>query len=271
MSKPSGTPPPRDSRELAKHFADTYFSLRLGLAVLAFSLPFVLYFYGKWRHGLPLQESMSAYFWAATAEQCASFPMRTIFVGFLFAVAISLYLYKGFTPRENYLLNAASICAVVVALVPERLPKPGPNMELTSLPPYFQELYKNCSSIAVHAANYDGPPLHHIAAVTLFLLLAIVARVCARESLDFLPANISRAKYERLYKRIAIAMVLFPIAGVAVAYLFGHWIFFVEAAGVMTFGFYWAVKSWELALSGLERDPEEAVQHAVRRRTAPKP
>ena len=91
------TPPAKDPRELWKHFSDTYFSLRLGLAVLAFAFPFVLYGLGKFL-GLDLQPSMSAYFWAATAEQCASFPMRTIFVGFLVAIGAGLYLYK---PRRS--------------------------------------------------------------------------------------------------------------------------------------------------------------------------
>jgi hypothetical protein len=65
-------------------------------------------------------------------------------------------------------------------------------------------------------------------------------------------------------------MILFPIAGLAVAYLLGvgtHRVFFIEAAGIFTFGLYWAVKSRELALSKLEKDPAEAVQHAVQRQT----
>ncbi len=269
---PSNTPSPKDPRELAKHFADTYFSLRLGLAVLAFALPFVLYLYGKFRHGLDLQESMSAYFWAATAEHCAAFPMRTIFVGFLFAVAISLYLYKGLTTRENYLLNAASICAVVVALAPERIPNPR---VVSELPPGIADLYANCPAIAMWAtASQNRWPFHYMAAFTLFGILAWVAWKCAGDSLDYLPANVDRAKYERLYKSMALAMLLFPLPGLAVAYVLGLWthkVFFVEAAGILTFGVYWALKSWELALSGLERDPDEAVGHARHRGAAPKP
>jgi hypothetical protein len=76
-------------------------------------------------------------------------------------------------------------------------------------------------------------------------------------------------RYRRIYRSIAIGMILFPAPGVLVAFLLGlmtHWVFFVEAAGVLTFGLYWLVKSRELALSGLERDPDEAVQHAARRK-----
>lgn len=65
-------------------------------------------------------------------------------------------------------------------------------------------------------------------------------------------------------------MILFPIAGFVVAFVFGvasHKVFFIEAPGILTFGICWAVKSRELALSRLERDPVEAVHHAARRQT----
>lgn len=253
--------PPTDSRELFKHFSDTYFSLRTVLAGLAFAMPFILYFYGKWRHGLDLQPSMSAYFWAAATEKhCASFPMRTIFVGFLFATAAALYAYKGLTPRENLLLNLAAICAAVVAIYPERLPADAAGDERLA------RLFEMCSSIPMWAQQ-PRPPVHYIAAVTLFVLLAIVAWSCAKQSLKYLPPAHDRRKFERRYKMIAIAMILFPLPGIAVAYLFGvpdTKVFFIEAAGVWTFGVYWAVKGRELALSRLEKDPPGAVQQANR-------
>lgn len=262
MKLPSNTPPPKDSRELWKHFSDTYFSLRMGLALLAFAMPFVLYLYGKFRHGLDLQPSMSAYFWAAAKDQCATFPMRTIFVGFLFAIGVSLYVYKGLTTLENYLLNAAGVCAALVAIYPERL-------SLTEGDQRLAQLFESCPAVKTWAA-LPSLPIHYIAAVALFVLLAIVAWFCASKSLEYLPAGNDPTKFRRTYKGIAIAMILFPIAGVVVAFVFGiasHNVFFIEAAGILTFGIYWAVKSRELALSKLERDPVEAVQHAAHRQT----
>ena len=100
------------------------------------------------------------------------------------------------------------------------------------------------------------------------MLLAIVAWFCANKSLQYLPVGHDPAKFRRIYRSIAIAMILFPIAGFSVAFLFGvasHKVFFIEAAGILTFGVYWVVKSYELALSGLERDPDEALQHAAQR------
>jgi len=253
------TPPAKDPRELWKHFSDTYFSLRLGLAVLAFAFPFVLYGIGKW-HGLDLQPSMSAYFWAATAQQCASFPTRTIFVGFLVAIGVGLYLYKGITDLENYLLNVAGICAALVAIFPERI---SPKEALTD--PRIAGLFTTCPAIEAWAGQDTLPPIHYAAAIALFVILAIVAWTCAWKSLEYLPAEIDPAKYRRLYRGIAVAMVLFPVPGVAVAFVLGlmpNWVFFTEAAGVLTFGLYWAVKTRELSLSSLEKAPDQAVRHA---------
>ena len=58
----SNAMPPADSGNLRKNFSDTYFSLRAGLAFLALAMPLVLYLYAKFRHGVDLQPSMSAYF-----------------------------------------------------------------------------------------------------------------------------------------------------------------------------------------------------------------
>ncbi|OUM04309.1 hypothetical protein [Variovorax sp. JS1663] len=259
--------PPKDPRELLKHFSQTYFSLRMGLAVLAFAFPLVLYVYGKLRHGLDLQPSMSAYFWAAGAvEQCASFPMRTLFVGFLFAIGVGLYLYKGITTLENYLLNAAGICAALVAIYPERLTHAE---ALTD--ERVAALFKMCP--AIHAWAAAPPwPVHYIAAITLFMLLAVVAWFCASKTLDYLPVGQDAAKYRRLYRLVAIGMVVFPIPGFLAALLLGkatHWVFFVEAAGIVTFGIYWAIKSRELSLSQLETNPADAAAHAIQRRAAP--
>jgi hypothetical protein len=259
---PSNTPPAKDPRDLWRHFSDTYFSLRVGLAALAFAFPLALYGYGKLRYGLDLQPSMSAYFWAALPDQCATFPMRTVFVGFLIAIGVGLYLYKGITSLENWLLNAAGICAALVALFPERLSLNQAKSDLR-----VAELFERCPAVQAWASQ-PSLPVHYIAAVALFLLLAIVAWACADKTLEYLPKDVDAMKYRRLYRSLAVGMVTFPIPGVLVAWVLGlaaDWIFFVEAAGIATFGAYWAVKSRELSLSQLEKDPRQAVLHAEAR------
>ena len=84
-----------------------------------------------------------------------------------------------------------------------------------------------------------------------------------------LPVDYDDAKFRRAYRAIAVAMILFPIPGLAVAFLFGvpsDKVFFIEAAGILTFGIYWSVKSYELHLSCLESNPGQALEHAARRK-----
>lgn len=263
MAVLSNNSPEKDSRELWNHFSDTYFSLRLALALFALSLPFVLWLYGEYVHGLDLRASMSGYFWAAAkGSQCALFPMRTIFVGFLFAIAICLYAYKGLTPLENTLLNLAAICAFLVALFPERLALADAEHD-----PQLKLLFDTCPAVSAWARD-THLPIHFTAAITLFVLLAAVAWFCANKSLEYLPAGRDPVWFGRTYKVIAIAMLLFPVSGLVVAYLLGassDKIFFIEAAGIITFAIYWIVKTVELGQSRLEQDPTMALEFARQR------
>lgn len=258
----SNVPPARESGELWNHFSKTYMSLRRNLYWLAFSMPFVLYMVGKFRHGLDLQPSMSAYFWAASQGQCATFPMRTIFVGYLFAIGVSLFAYKGLTNLENSLLNAAALCAVAVAIYPE-----GLSLADAAHDPLLAQLFENCPAVRAWAAQ-PSLPIHYLAAVALFVLLAVVAWCCADKSLAYLPIDRNPARFRTGYKLIAVAMVLFPAVGYAFAFLLGlmaYKVFIIEAAGVLTFAFYWFFKTLELKLSSLESDPVQAIAHAERR------
>jgi hypothetical protein len=109
-----------------------------------------------------------------------------------------------------------------------------------------------------------------MAAVLLFVFLAVIVWFCAENSLKYLPVACDDAKFRRTYRAIAVAMILFPIPGLAVAFLFGvpsDKVFFIEAAGILTFGVYWSVKSYELHLSCLESDPGQALEHAARRKS----
>jgi hypothetical protein len=264
MQIPRNTPPANDPQELVRHFSATYFSLRLGLAILAFGFPFVLFAYGRLRHGLDLQPSMSAYFWAAAAaDQCATFPMRTLFVGFLFAIGVGLYAYKGFTPLENVLLNVAGVCAAMVAIFPETIVP-----EDAKTDPRIDKLFQTCPAVKAWAEQ-DPMLIHYAAAVGLFVLLAIVSWRCAEKTLDYAPDTVDIDWFRRAYKIIAVGMLVFPLPGLAVAWALGLWdthkVFFIEAAGVLTFGTYWAFKSRELWLSQPEKEPVKAVENARRR------
>jgi len=257
------TAPPKRARELWRHFSDTYFSIRLGLALLAAAFSPLLYGWGQIRHGLELQNSMSAYFWAAAASQCASFPMRTFLVGVLIAIAACLYLYKGLTKLENLLLNGAAACAVVVAVMPERLDTIAPT-------PRVKQLYANCPAIEQWAlSGQPGLPYHYLAAVGLFVLLFIVAWFCASKSLEYLPPNspLSKQQFTRLYRGIALAMPIVGVIGGTFVYLHRNQdspaTFWLETGEIIVFALYWGLKTYEMSLTQLEADPQVAVNNAA--------
>ena len=261
--KDMNTPPPRHARALWQHFSDTYLSIRLGLAVLAFALPILLWAWGRFVHGLPLQPSMSSYFWAADATQCASFPMRSLFVGVVIAIGACLYLYKGLTVLENYLLNGAAVCAAVVAMVPERLGTDDPY-------PRVVQLFAQCPAIKQWAVEQQpGLPYHYMAATGLFVLLFIVAWFCACKSLEYLPPDppLTEGQFRSFYRGIALSMLIVGAIGGLAVYLLRHEqtpaMFFLEMAEIWVFAAYWGLKSFEMSLTKLEKDPEAAVSNAV--------
>ena len=84
----------------------------------------------------------------------------------------------------------------------------------------------------------------------------------------YLPGGHDSVKFRRVFRIIAIAMILFPVSGLVLEFLLGvssAEIFFIEAAVIVTFGVYWTVKSYKLSLSRLESGPAEALQRAAKR------
>ena len=73
--------------------------------------------------------------------------MRIWSVGILFVVAAFLYLYKGFTPFENYALNVAGVCALGVALVPMPWNRP----QCSNVNP--MEHWRSCSFSALRTSR----------------------------------------------------------------------------------------------------------------------
>src|SRR5687768_11654622 len=132
-------------KDLSDQIAATYRMLRLGLAVLAFTFPPLLFVGGLLLGGLPLAGSMSAYYHYhptkplppdnGALDQSAPIPgatdkeisgqgvMRNLFVGILFAVGGLLFAYQGFSRLEDHALNLAGIMAWGVALFPMNWPE----------------------------------------------------------------------------------------------------------------------------------------------------
>lgn len=209
------------SDDLQKHIFSTYITLRYGIAALAIALPFLLWIGGHLLADLPLQASMSAYYYSGDGA------MRDQFVGILCAVGAFLYLYKGVTVLENYALNLAGIFVIGVAFFPKVL-----------------EGSPAASSISIHGT----------CAVLFFLSIAYVCIFRASDTLELVQDHIKREYFQKAYKLLGGGMIICPAAAALLTYLLPHsgertTIFFVEAFGVIIFALYWVVKSIEITLS----------------------
>ena len=213
----------------------TYISLRRGLAVLAFLLPVVLVGWGYCFEHIPIQGSMSNYYFAFVAKTppLREFPMRVWFVGTLFAIGFFLYLYKGFSRTENIMLNIAGLAAVVVALFHMKLPE-------------------DCADCGTNSFSW----VHGSAAFILFGCLAFVAWACADDVLVEVKDQSTRDWIRKRYFYCAIAMVLSPVAAVGLTFTLGsdYWLVLIaEWLGVWSFAAYWSLKSYELGLSKADK------------------
>src|SRR5947209_4402485 len=102
------------ANELQKHLLAVFFSGRRTLGVIGIVFPFILALGGYFYAHLCLQHSMSAYYHATLDGRS----MRNVFVGVLFAVGGLLYVYKGYSRTENYVLSLAGVFAIGIALIP---------------------------------------------------------------------------------------------------------------------------------------------------------
>ena len=213
----------KHSAELQAHFLSTYLNLRIGLAVLSILFPLLLWFGGE-KLGIPLRGSMSEYY---HAERCCG-SMRDVFVGLMFVIGTGLYLYKGYSTKENISLNIAGAFAVGVALLP---------MEINCKP--------NCSYITAHGVCVLG----------FFSGIAYSLWFCAKDTVDKLPSKDDQQFFRKAYNILGWLLPLSIIAAYIVT-VFGRalssYVFFVELIAVWTVAFYWIIKSYELSKSNAE-------------------
>jgi hypothetical protein len=232
------------AKQIQDHVAGTYRNLRIGLAMMGFAFPLILGFVGYYWHGVPWQESMSAYYFAEAGDQGAvpallkhmnigpvnnvlfvtqqfdpRTPMRSWFVGLLFVLGALMIVYKGFTHKEDVLLNLAGVSALGVALFPTGC--------------------ENCPAIT----------LHGVSAGLAFVFLALVAIVGAKQTLRRDLGPVKTRRYQQIYVFTAVSMVVFPLVAWVITQLLGasnHFVFVAEGLGLWSFAAYWLFKSREL-------------------------
>lgn len=204
--------------ELQQHVASTYVSLRLGIGVIGAALPLLLWLGGAIGDAGPLRPSMSAYYYSPT--------MRDVFVGALIVVGVCLYLYKGFSVRENVALNLAGACAVGVALIP-------------TTPP---------------GTDSKGLTWHWASAALLFVFIAYVSIFRSADTLSLIRDTQKAKRLREIYRGLGLGMALSPVIGLAFSILEPTArTFFLEMAAVLMFAAYWLTKTYELRFTHAER------------------
>jgi hypothetical protein len=222
------------TKDLTNQITATYKMLRLGLAVMAFAFPLLLWIGGHLTAHLPLAGSMSAYYHASDFLHPEQGPpgegvMRNEFVGILFAVGFLLFAYQGYSRLEDYALNLAGVLALGIALFPMRWPT-KPN---------------------------DSPfSLHGTCAILFFACIAYVCIWRAADTLSLIHNAATREWYRRTYQILGWAMVICPVlAWVLISWMPFHKsaIFFVEVAGIYVFATYWVIKTVEASKTNLDK------------------
>ena len=193
--------------------------LRKTIGVISISFPLVLYVAGKLLFNLELQLSFSAYYHT---------PMQDIFVGMLCMLGILLILDNEYPKRDLLLSISAGLFAIIISLLPA-------NVSLMDEPTL-------------------ADTLHTLAALLLFILLAIIAlKVFTQEiyHVSFASLSISsKTIYQLCGYIILLSVVLFfalrlsplPILTTLQSY---HTIFWLETAATLAFGFAWLTKGYE--------------------------
>jgi hypothetical protein len=228
------------SVELQNHVLRSYFLMRIGIAIIGIAFPFVLLFGGLIVHICP-QDSMSAYY-HAIGEGGAS--MRNWFVGLLFAVSISLGLYRGYSRVEDRLLDAAGFLGVGIAIFP------------MSWSPLVDSACGRAVGVPYRGVRIGPWPLHDILAFAFFICIAFVCWFCADDTLCLVPSPARRRQLRVVYRVIALLMPTTMFAAWGINTIWGtSWaVFWAEAAGVVVFGVYWLIKGLELRHTAADLD-----------------
>ncbi len=220
-----------NSAKLQAHVFGSYWSMRYGLAALAFVYPPFMYLVGRFIYGIEVVPSISQYYFLDASASAPTYPMRTWFVGFSFAINVALYLYKGFSKKENVALNLAAFAGIVVAVLP---------------------FDPNCKESAFCCAlNW-----HTFFGVVDFLGLFYVMLFRSGDTLCLLKDKQAQIEFARFYRTLAWVVLLAPLLALGLTVISQgrtRWTFFFESLGIECFALYWWKKSEELSLSNADR------------------
>lgn len=220
------------------HVWKTYRDLRLGIGTLALLFPILLVLFGL-VIGVQVRTTLSAYYHTV---------LRDIFVGLLVGIALCLYLYKGFSAREDWALNIAALTAIGVALLPVQFQWSLPSAAPCAVP----------AEIARCLEQYNQPftagTMHDICAAVFFIAISYVALWHSADTLSMTPGAVRRARLRKVYKILGAGMVVFPLAVFLIHLCFpstaadkrDYTIIIIEVLSITDFAAFWLLKTYEL-------------------------
>ena len=236
----------KSQNELLKHVYGTYLTLRYCLVLISISFPIILLMVG-WKHGIPIGHSMSQYYWMVSSEICSPdpYPARVWFTGCLFSIGTCLYLYKGFSNKENYALNLAGFFAIGVAVFP------------------------------VGKQGEQSWTVHSVCATLLFLCMGYVCLFCSSDTLPYVSDDRNRKRYHKWYLITGMSMFSSPAVAFVLTLISNRktsYLFVAEVLAILPFSWYWHIKSKEMsesladlsALSGGLNGPQYGVGGVAR-------
>lgn len=196
-------------KDFARHANLAFLIKSFGIGVTALAVPVVLPLVG----GYDGHYSIS-YFYHVPET-------RDLFVGLLWALGLFLVLFQGLSRAENLLLALAGILLILVAMVPTGV--------------------EQCTDTALD--------WHEGFAVGFFACLFVVALGFSKGRLAYILWPPLRHRFARAYDLAGCLMIGLPLAAWGL-HLWrgpecGHAIFWIEAAAIAAFAFFWFVKTVE--------------------------
>jgi hypothetical protein len=256
---------------LDEHILRSYSSLRWTMAVVGIVFPFLLMIggtYGIYRfwglqgpNAIPVQDSLSAYYHAGFACIAHKGALRDIFVGSLWTISFCLVIYTGFGKLENWLLNFAGIALLGVAFFPTDWPAPKVIESCRLNPPYLIYNWRPVAGLP------SWMSMHTISAVVFYLLIAAVTIFTVMDTVKVLPEGSRKRKWMRVYQGKWIRLgswnvfmpgtrwiMLYAIIPCVLSFFLDRqrFVLWIELIGIMAFGTYWALKSFEILDSKLD-------------------
>jgi hypothetical protein len=211
------------SEQKYSHYEVSFIKIRRGIAYLGIVFPIIFLVSSFVFRRTEFQPTISHYYCAIGGEL-----ERNLFVGVLITIGIFLFLYMGYSAIEDWILNAAGLCAFGIALSPTGY----------------------CLGIEDQRLTFHG-----VCAAIFFLCIAYVCVFLARVTLSKEEDDDRKKRFITIYNIIGAVMAV--TIGLAILGnslfkeffnqpFFRHLTFFIEAVGIWAFSAFWLVKTQEV-------------------------